>query len=117
MSVFIWIFFLLSSFIYLNLGVIHVILGDGGFRMIAKETVLNKMLKEIQLAKTKVHDEKALLEHVRNVQLLSELMIEAGADRTGEVKGSKIEEQIKMGAVQPTSKSKTDDDGMSIFDF
>lgn len=90
--------------------------------MITKETVLNKMLQEIQLAQTNMQDEKALIEHVKNVQLLSELILEAQASTQSHVVQQQANEQTKLGAVQPITVSKTDttsrqDDGTSIFDF
>jgi len=90
--------------------------------MIAKETVLNKMLQEIQLAKTNVHDEETMITHVKNVQLLSELILESRATTNDNVMQKEMNEQIKVEAVQPISISQTDatstqDDGTSIFDF
>lgn len=90
--------------------------------MITKESVLNKMLQEIQLAQTNMQDEKALIEHVKNVQLLSELILESQASKQSDVAHQPANEQTMLGAVQPMTVSKTDatstqDDGTSIFDF
>ena len=93
--------------------------------MITKETVLNKMLREIQLAQTNVNDEKAMIEHVKNVQVLSELILESRTTTTttkDNVMHQDVNEQTKLETVQPIAISKTDatstqDDGTSIFDF
>lgn len=39
-------------------------------------TIINKMIKELQLAKENEHSRQQLLKHISNVQLLSELFLE-----------------------------------------
>jgi len=90
--------------------------------MITKEAVLNKMLREIQMAQTNKQDEKVMIEHVKNVQLLSELILESLATIESQSMYHSVSEQTKVETVRPNTISQVDDvsikdDGTSIFDF
>lgn len=90
--------------------------------MITKEAVLNKMIQEIQLAQEDLQNEKAFIDHVKNVHLLSELILESRVGTEGHLMHGKMSEQQKVDTVQPITISQTDnivteDDGTSIFDF
>jgi len=88
--------------------------------MIAKETVLNKMLQALQSAKENIDDEKAMIEHVKVVHTLSELMLESPPSLARNLPSAVSSKEAQVMGISQEPKQTTtskDDDGTSIFDF
>lgn len=83
--------------------------------MISNEVVLNKMLKELQAALQKSDNDAAVLEHITNIRLLTDLFLDdkhKPEDFQREITASTAtSNQISQQAVSPEK------DGTSIFDF
>lgn len=90
--------------------------------VVSSETVIIKMMEEIQKAKKAVHHQTEMIEHISNVKLLSELLLEEH-DNSKEIeqKESNREETLLKHKQIPSEFSSTntinDEDGTSIFDF
>lgn len=90
--------------------------------VIKNETVIHKMINELQAALVKSNDSQKVAKHIENVQLLCELLLD-GANKT--IESNEItsrEMQVMVGEKvkkQNTKKSITHDkaNGDSIFDF
>ncbi|WP_042221365.1 YwdI family protein [Oceanobacillus manasiensis] len=100
---------------------------------VANETIIQKMMKELQQAKTSKHDDRIVQQHVRNVQLLCDLFLEdeksSQSEATTDVDGISTEElkammgkevietQPKKVMNQHSVLKEEDANGDSIFDF
>jgi hypothetical protein len=101
---------------------------------IENETILNKMLKEINDAKGNQHNQGKLLNHISNVKLLCDLFLEEDSEKIQEVPERRDEftemelkamigkqDTIKKIQQQQLSQIEKNDyeqeDGGSIFDF
>lgn len=94
-------------------------------------TIINKMIKELHIAKEKTNDREELLTHIGHVKLLCELFLEDDAAATPvvakETSSEITEQEIKamLGEKQQQPSAKTEQtsieydeaNGDSIFDF
>jgi Family of unknown function (DUF5327) len=99
---------------------------------VANETILIKMMHELQQAKDNQHHQDTMLKHIENIRLLCDLFLEEG--KSGAVLNSPkrneisaVELKAMLGEDQSTVSQKTfkksielddeDGNGKSIFDF
>jgi hypothetical protein len=97
---------------------------------VANETIIQKMMKELQQAKANKYDDRIVQQHVRSVRLLCDLFLEdeqtTQSDTTTKIDDISTEELKAMMGKDVTGKQSNkqhnflDDDegnGDSIFDF
>lgn len=93
-----------------------------------ENVILNKMLKEVTLAKANMDDRKVLLKHIERIKLLCELFDEDVTHENNETSSTEefTEQEIKMmlGGTGNLKENRTkatfdndDANGDSIFDF
>ncbi|MFD2130751.1 DUF5327 family protein [Pseudogracilibacillus auburnensis] len=85
---------------------------------ISKDTVINKMMEELQAAKNSMHNNLEVINHISKVKLLSELILD---EYEGEHQ-PKINEVTTLNNEQKSAEGQTatkhiPDDQSSIFDF
>ncbi|WP_077602313.1 YwdI family protein [Oceanobacillus sojae] len=103
---------------------------------VSNEVIINKMIRELEEAKRKTHQQDQVKKHMENIHLLSELFLSANQDQntTGQLQ-TNIEDteehiseaemkamlgkQASVKVVHPEQKKLKDEDanGDSIFDF
>lgn len=99
---------------------------------VSNETIIRKMIKELQLALEKPNDQQLLVKHMSNIQVLSELILEQDEKVKKEnpyllekerqmMFGDtiKTKEKEELNPIQMNSSLLDEDDanGESIFDF
>lgn len=85
---------------------------------ISNETVLHKIENELQLAKQSVHQPEKLKQHMANIKLLSELILEGVQEKKeGGIKRPEQNKQTPPVHEKITISQPADKDGTSIFDF
>lgn len=96
---------------------------------VSNETIIQKMMKELQLALEKPNNEQWLVKHIANVQVLCELILDQ--DETEQemhipekerqmMFGDTLKGKETEGSLKQSKTSKLDEDdanGESIFDF
>ncbi|WP_174614980.1 YwdI family protein [Virgibacillus ihumii] len=90
---------------------------------VANETIIKKMINELNKARDA--DEKSVKNHIANVQLLCDLMLEGDKPQTEKTSITNAEMKAMIGEngnqkVEPVQRSTINDDdanGDSLFDF
>jgi len=90
--------------------------------VVSSETVINKMMDEINAAGKSIHNKKEMIEHISNIKLLSELLLDEYENKDKGFTEEKPNQNTLMTDTHVKSKftptHKIDDkDGTSIFDF
>src|SRR5690625_2100946 len=105
------------------------IIGDNGIvicrrcvvLVISSESVIQKMLNEIQKANKVVHQPDVMIDHISKVKLLSELLLEEHQRNMNVQQKDSLETVTSLNqqnqSTEYISTESTNEDGTSIFDF
>lgn len=86
---------------------------------VSNETVINKMIQQLEKAKRSIHDEAIVVDHISKVKLLAELILEEYVEKSPTIKQEKLNYiPMEKNYVDNKIAVKTvEEDETSIFDF
>lgn len=86
---------------------------------VSNETVINKMIQQLEKAKMSIHDEAIVVDHISKVKLLAELILEDCVEKSPTIKQEKPNYiPMEKNYVDNKIAVKTvEEDETSIFDF